>query len=409
MKILLIAYYFPPLPGPGSLRPARMAEYMRSCGHDVFILTQGDRSQKNEEAAIRRVPDIGRNCDRRGWHGIQWLALRLAVEALNRAGIYASIYSFWKRAVLRREEAIMASARPQAIIATYPPVETLEIGLHLSQKYQLPLIADFRDGLLFEPVERRALQQRSVRRSYEKLEARVAREAAAIVTVSPAISRYFQKKYGCSRVATIPNGYDAGESVLPLVPSPFTPGRFHVVHTGGIALSDRGCDLAPFVLGVEKALAAAPALQTRLLLHFAGRLSARERRLLRSLATAGMVRMYGQLPRETAIWMQQNADLLLLLASPDRTSVATGKLFEYMQAARPVLAMASGTFAADIIAETGIGWTIPLNDPQALSVTLTAIIKGELPPPRPNEQAIGRYDRKAQSDAYLSLLEQVCR
>jgi glycosyltransferase involved in cell wall biosynthesis len=407
MKILLIAYYFPPLPGPGSLRPAGMAKYMRSCGHDVFILTQGDHSPKNEEAAVLRIRDISHNCNRRGWRRIQWLALRLAVEALNRAGIYASIYSPWKRAVLKREEAIMASACPQIIIATYPPVETLEIGLHLSQKYQLPLIADFRDGLLFEPVERRALRQRSVRRSYEKLEARVAREAAAIVTVSPALSRYFQKKHGCSRVATIPNGYDAGAPVLPLVPSPFTPGRFHVVHTGGIALSDRGCDLAPFVLGVEKALAAAPALQTRLLLHFAGRLSARERSLLRSLATAGMVRMYGQLPRETAMWMQQNADLLLLLASPDRTSVATSKLFEYMQAARPVLALASGTFAADIIAETGIGWTIPPNDPQALSATLTAIMRKELAQPKINERAIAQYDRKHQCQEFLSLLEQI--
>jgi glycosyltransferase involved in cell wall biosynthesis len=120
-----------------------------------------------------------------------------------------------------------------------------------------------------------------------------------------------------------------------------------------------------------------------------------------------MVRMYGQLPRETAMWMQQNADLLLLLASPDRTSVATGKLFEYMQAARPVLALASGTFAADIIAETGIGWTIPPNDPQALSATLTAIMRKELAQPKINERAIAQYDRKHQCQEFLSLLEQI--
>ena len=201
MRILLIAYYFPPLPGPGSLRPAGMAKYLRSSEHDVFVLTQGDRSPKNEEAAIMRIRDSSHNCNRRGWSRIKWLVLRLAVEALNRSGIYASIYSLWKQAVLRREESIMANVRPQAIIATYPPVETLEIGFRFSQKFNLPLIADFRDGLLFEAIESKRLRHFTcVRKHYTAIERQVASEAAALTTVSEPLSRYFRETYDTSRV-----------------------------------------------------------------------------------------------------------------------------------------------------------------------------------------------------------------
>ena len=407
MRILLIAYYYPPQNASGGLRPLKLAEHLTAAGHDVVVLTSAPDRRPASGKNIIRVPDPSHTQDRSGRRRCLWLARRLAVEVLNRAGIYASLFSGWARAARRQGEAIMAAGLPGAIIATYPPVETLELGLRLSRKHNVPLIADFRDGLLFEPVERRALRRRSVRRSYEKLEARVAREAAAIVTVSPAISDYFLKKYAGSRVLTILNGYDRGAPLLPLLANPFAPGRFHVVHTGGIALSDLGSDLAHLVLGVEKALAAAPALRARLVIHFAGRLNARERRLLQPLAAAGLVRIYGQLPRENALWMQQNADLLLLLAAPDRTSVATGKLFEYMLAAKPVLALAAGTFAAAMIAETGIGWTVPPDDPQAIAAMLTAIMQQDVTRPERNEPAIAQYDRKRQCQQFLSLLERI--
>ncbi len=363
MKILLIAYYFPPLPGPGALRPDRMAKYLRSCGHDVFILTQADRAPKNEEAAIRRVLDIGHNCARRGWRGIQWLALRLAVEAMNRAGIYASIYSFWKRAVLKREEAIMADARPQAIIATYPPIETLEIGCRLSRKYKLPLIADFRDGLLFEAIESKNLRRlASVRRAYAAIERQVAREAAALTTVSEPLSRYFRETYGLSCVATVPNGFDPDETRLRLPDIDLEPGCFHIVHSGRFALSDANCDITPLVRALSSLLDGRPELRRTLRLHLLGELDRREKRMLSGLIRRGVVRRHGSVSRPLALAFQRRAGLLLLVTSPDRRSVATAKIFEYLQARRPILALTGRTFAAEIIEKTRCGWVVP---PQA--------------------------------------------
>jgi glycosyltransferase involved in cell wall biosynthesis len=405
MKTLFIAYYYLPMEGAGVTRAVQTVKSLSSGGNSVSVLTHsycGDRTDDKEQI---RIHDPSFNLQRKGVRRFSWLGHRLRSEILCRLDFYSSIYGAWGKRALLQAQRVMDITRPDVILATYPPAEDLEIGLYLATKFKRPLVVEFRDGLVFEPVSRRAMGFRAVRRKYQELEAAVAREAAAVITVSPPLSRYFQEQLGCRLVATIPNGYDALPPLVPLKPDPFSPGFFHVVHTGKISLSDRECDLAPWVQGVGMALAACPDLCQRLRLHFAGSLSRRERRLLRPLAAAGIARLYGSLPRETALWMQRRADLLLLLTSGDRTSVATAKLFEYMQAARPVLAMTSGTFAADIIRGTGIGWTTPPGDPQKLSTMLKAIMEGELSPPQANEAAIARYDRKYQSRVLLSLLD----
>ena len=53
----------------------------------------------------------------------------------------------------------------------------------------------------------------------------------------------------------------------------------------------------------------------------------------------------GTLPRATALSLQRAADALLLLASPQRTQLVNFKLFEYLAAGRPILALAAGTEA----------------------------------------------------------------
>lgn len=408
MNILLVSYYFDQPGCGGKVRPRALARHFRDAGQRVISVTADHGGSRPGEDRIA-LPDPSRNCERAGANYPRWLWRRLAVEALLRCGRYASILGAWQRRVLRAATEILAAAQPDVVLATYPPVESLLLGLELSRLGRVPLVADFRDGLLFEPVDRRALGFAAVRRHARHIEERLAAEAAAVVTVSPAISRYFEQELGCRLVATIPNGFDADAPASPLEPSPFAPGRFHAVHTGSLSLSDPGCDLAPFVRGVEKAVAADPELGARLMLHFAGRLSGRERRLLRPLESSGIARVHGFLSRPQALWLQRHADLLLLLASPDRSSVATTKLFEYMQAARPVLALADGTRAAEVMKETGIGWIVAADSPVEIASALARAAKDRAGRPARDEAAIRGYGWMSLSGTYLSLLKRVAR
>ncbi|MCP5051582.1 MAG: glycosyltransferase family 4 protein, partial [bacterium] len=164
MKILIVAYYYPPINSGGTMRPVKMAKYLPRMGHEVTVLTQTYGKSKietgNGKPRIIRFHDFSHNRNRVGLRRkVQWFKLRMFTELLNMMGIYHSIYSWWKRKVIRNSETIINLVQPDVIIATYPPVETLEIGVYLSKKYNIPLISDFRDGLIFEPIETKRMKQ----------------------------------------------------------------------------------------------------------------------------------------------------------------------------------------------------------------------------------------------------------
>ncbi len=155
MKVLLITYYYPPIASGGTERAVKMATYLRRFGHKVLVLTQTYQRSVRPSVPEIRVYDPSHNRHRVGIYTGQWLGLRLYTEFLNRLGIPHSIYSWWKQAVLKQAKPLVTSVKPEVILATYPPIEDLEIGLFLAQHFHLPLVADFRDGLLFEPIETR--------------------------------------------------------------------------------------------------------------------------------------------------------------------------------------------------------------------------------------------------------------
>jgi len=358
-RILLIAYYYPPDHASGGQRPLKMAEYLPRLGHDVVVLTSSYARETSAEKNIIRVYDPSHNKNRVGLRKFQWFFLRLTVEMLNRLGICASIYSLWKRSVLRKTNGIIARVKPQWILATYPPVEILEIGLHLSQKFNLPLIADFRDGLLFEAIESKRMRRFAcVRKVYEIIESRVSSEAAALITVSEPLSRYFRDTYNPACVATVPSGFDPDETQLRLPNIDLEPGCFHIVHSGRFSLSDASCTILPLVQALNSLLADRPKLVRIIRLHLLGELSRREKRMLAVLARGGVVRIHGSVSRPQALAFQRRADLLLLVTSPNRSSVATTKVFEYLQARRPILALTPPSFAAEIIEKCRCGWVV---------------------------------------------------
>ncbi len=373
MHILLVAYYFPPLSGGGSQRPAAWAEHLRRRGHRVVVLTHTyDRGRRTGD--VVRVHDPSHNRHRRGLRHMQWAALRGVVEVLNRCGHPASVYAPWRRAAVAAGHRLVAAERPDLVVATYPPVETLEVGLALSRRHDLPLVADLRDGLLFEPIEsRRLAAYPCVRRSYAALETAVAERAAAITCALPLVASDLAERYHLTTTHPLPNTFDPADFAdLPQVE--LGPGQVHLVHCGGFAASDAGCDIAPFAA----ALAAMPELGRRLRVHQVGRLAAGARRLLAPLVAAGVVVDHGEVDRATSLAFQRRADVLLLITSTRRGSVTPGKLFEYLGAGRPILALTRATFAAELIAATGAGWLVDPADPAAISARLAALAAGDI-------------------------------
>ena len=151
-----------------------------------------------------------------------------------------------------------------------------------------------------------------------------------------------------AKAVHVPNGWDpevapAAKNAPPGDKGP--SGEVTLVYTGTLS-GVRGTDPTPFLRALARIRAEPAASGMRL--RVAGRLTTTERELIDRSGAADAVEHVGVLDRAGAIALQRSADALLLITSRS-TSVATGKIYEYLGSGRPIVALAQGNEAARIV------------------------------------------------------------
>ena len=413
MKILIIAYYYPPLHTGGTPRPHLWAKHLAKLGHDVSVLTQTYTRTTAEPGNPRviRIRDISCNKDKTGIRKkIRWLLLRGVTEVLNILGIYHSIYSWWKHNVIRHSEHIIRLTQPDIIIATYPPVETLEIGTYLGRIYGIPLITDFRDGLMFEPIEsKRMSQYRCIRNTYREIEQHTAAQAAAITAVSTPITEYYRETYRPPYTELIFNAFDPED--LKDLPTgiQLEADAFNIVFTGRFSLSDQYHQAGFFFTAVRLLIAKEKQLERKIKIHLVGEYRREELAGLEDLLLKGIIERHGFVERRTALAFQRAADLLLIISRVDRPSFASAKIFEYLFSGKPILALAHNNTLENIIKETKTGWIVHPQQPEAIAELLEKIItdKEFYHALQPERETIENYSIAAQIKTLNALLAKI--
>jgi glycosyltransferase involved in cell wall biosynthesis len=194
--------------------------------------------------------------------------------------------------------------------------------------------------------------------------------------VTEPIAEDFRRRFG-QRVELITNGFDPEESSAAAENDVLDPTRHSLVHTGRMAAAGRSPE--PVLAGLRQLRAESPAVAEQLELVFAGPLSADEQELLAAPDLQGLVRSLGQLPRPRVLALQRAADSLLIITEGSRRrSVATGKLFEYLAAGRPVLVLGEETEAARIVADAGAGFSVSATDAGAIAASLRRLVESPL-------------------------------
>jgi glycosyltransferase involved in cell wall biosynthesis len=413
MKLLLIAYYYPPVSTGGTIRPVKMGKYLARFGHEVTILTHTYRKNKTETGNPRviRIRDTSYNKERIGIRNkIQWLVLRLFTEVLNKMGVYHSIYTWWKRKVLKNSDSVIEQVKPDVIIATYPPVETLEIGLYLSKKYNIPLISDFRDGLMFEPIETRRMRQyRCIYEKYAEIEKEAVSHSTAITSIAQPITDYYRETYHPPYAAVISNAFDPED--LEGLPGDirFDNTDFNIVFTGRFALSDKYNRVDFFFEAVRLLIEKEKDLEKKIKIHLVGEYRKGELLEVKDLIDKGIIVLHGFVERKKSLAFQRAGDLLLIITLPDRRSSTSAKIFEYLYAGKPILALTHKTVLEDIINETGAGWVVHPQQVEAIADLLRKIVtdRNFYNSLKPDAQKIAKYSIKTQAEKLNGLINSV--
>ena len=405
-RILLVAYFYPPLNSIGSRRPAALARWLRRRGHDVTVLTSLQSGIAADDAALGVVRTRDLLATRLNWRGD---SLKAATGGSDAAWdpdrhLWGSIVIPDIQLVSWAPFAAVAARRLHAkrsfdVVITTSPVESVHaVGLALRRE-GVPWIADMRDGWRFEaPREDWPLAwQRRVDGQLERL---ALARADEVVMVTEPLSADLRRRLGC-RVETITNGFDPEDPDARVnMDAPVDERKLTLAHTGGLG---RVQSLDPLLEALARIARDDPSLPERVELVLAGQRTAEQQALHARPEYAPFIRHVGFVSRPEALAIQRAADVLVLVTSGARVGEATGKLFEYLAVRRPILLFGTGNAAAEIVTGTSAGIAIPVNDPDTAEAALRRILAEGLPEPPPD--AAAPYAYPALVERYEQVIE----
>ncbi len=420
-SLLLVSYFYPPTRDTGAQRPAAMAKWLARSGWSVTVLTTsafGDAEQaESAESAAGGDPAI---CVIRS-RDLQTVRARLAghsrVDSLFDSDSYSGkphplsklivpepLAVAWAPFARRAALAAHREHPFDCVLTTSPPESAHTIG-HAFRRRGVPWIADVRDAWTFEPL-RPAFPTGLQGRLDERLERHRLSAANRVVCVSEPAAADLRAR-GIADPAVIANAWDPDDDPGPdartSAATLLGPNRTSLLYTG--RFGSYGRDPAPLAEALTRLARSAPEAAGTLELAIAGPLQPAERALFeRPELQPIKIRLLGSLERETTLALQRTADALLLLAQPARSQLVNFKLFEYLAAGVPILALAAGTEAGRLAAEAGIAPIVTADDPEAIATALAALLGEGIGGPDP--AAAARFSYPAAAEAMSNVLDE---
>jgi glycosyltransferase involved in cell wall biosynthesis len=323
---------------------------------------------------------------------------------------------WWLTAVPRGLQ-LIRSQKVDVIWSTYPIATAHVVGATLARLTGLPWIADFRDPMVEAIPETGELFPKDpvLRNARLRIERKAAERAARMVFCTQAARQIVRERYprlDDTRLAVISNGYEEhafrDAETLPAPPS--TPGKRVLLHSGTIY---PGTDRDPTALfAALKSLAAAGRLSAA---NFELRLRDPSnedyfRRLALEQGVADLVSILPPLSYREALAEMRSAHALLLLQGYTSNPAVPAKLYEYLRAARPVIALAhpDGETAATLRA-VGIDTMAPLTEREPIARLLLDWLQDpeRMQAALPSRQVVAEFSRERLTARLAQLLDDV--
>jgi glycosyltransferase involved in cell wall biosynthesis len=256
---------------------------------------------------------------------------------------------FWVRPSIKTLQGIIAKEGIATIITTGPPHSLHLIGLGIKQWNNLQWIADFRDPWTTIGYHKKLKLGNRARKKHLRLEALVLNSADKIIVTSNTTKKEFGR-ITKRPIKVITNGFDQKGPVAATLDSKFT-----ISHIGSL-LSGR--NPTGFWKVLQELIGENAAFAQTFQLQLIGVVSEDVLQTINASGLSSHTTVMGYLSHIEALERQQRSQVLLLVEMdvPETKGIIPGKLFEYMMAKRPILALGPTDWeVGSIIADTNTG------------------------------------------------------
>lgn len=357
-KVLIITYYWPPSGGAGVQRWVKFAKYLPDFGIEPIILTIEPKHasypiiDNTLEQEIADTIKVYRTRSREPYK--YYLKISGSAEIphsgfANQTDVtfFGKISRFvrgnlfipdsrkgWNKFALAEARKLIVENNISTVFTTSPPHSTQLIGLELKKQFNINWIADLRDPWTDIHYYDKLYHTAWAKKVDERYESSVIQKADKVVVVSKAIKRQFLAKSADlneSKFSVIPNGYDEDDFKRKQQPE---TNQFVITYTGTIAAN---YDIEGFL----NALLRLSEKENSIVLRFVGVVSENFKKIIRESSLHNLTEFIEHVKHDVSInYLLKSTVLFLAIPNAkNNEGVLTGKLFEYLAAKKPIVAV----------------------------------------------------------------------
>ena len=358
-KVLIISYYFNQKEEIGSIRLRGLAKYLPEFGWEPTIITinSSNNSESNFRTIETEYSDLMINWKSKlGFNLEEGVQNQLKVGSKKKSkgfldfliNTWLEIFAYpdpeknWYKPAVRAGSELLEDENFDMILSSSGPSTCHLIGNELKNRYKIPWVADLRDLW----TQNHNYPYSNFRKFIEtRLEKKIFSTADALVTVSAPKTERLARLHNHESVYAIPNGFDpdliSNEKELDK--------KMSIVYTGRIY--EGKMDPEPLFNALSETINNNEIDENDVTIDLYGINVDVLNDSVDKFNLNKIVNVQGLIPRDKVIEKQRKAQLLLLLNwnDPKEKGVYTGKVFEYLSAKRPIIAI--GGYGEGVIDE----------------------------------------------------------
>ena len=310
---------------------------------------------------------------------------------------------------------LISNYKPKIIFSTYPIASAHLLGLILHRLSGIPWVADFRDSM----TEEHYPTDPTVRWVYRWIEQQTVKHCSRAIFTTPGALRMYSQRYPDipqSRWTLIANAFDE-ENFTRAEQSPSLANALKeknadeivLLHSGILYPSER--DPTQFFAAL-KALKQPGKIRTgrfKVILRATGH-DQYYGRMIAEHNLEDIVCLAPNVAYETALAEMLTVDGLLVFQATNCNHQIPAKIYEYLRARRPILALTDPEGdTAKTLEQAGINAIAPLNNEQAIIELLTRFIdKDQSFQTRASDQVIAENSRRSRAKQLAEVLNALC-
>ncbi len=368
----MVAFHFPPVAkSSGIQRTLRFAQFLPSLGWQPTVLSVQPRAyDRTSPELLRDIPESVPVVRAFGFD---------AVRTLSVGGRYPGFIARpdrwwpWRLGGVWEGHKLMREQRFDVLWSTFPIPTAHQIAANLHRRTGTPWVADFRDPMAQDGYP----EDPATWRAFKAIEERTVAQAARSVFTTPGAAATYRDRYRevpPERFVIIENGYDeptfAAAQAQPGDSGPLLPGRLTVLHSGIVYPSERDPTQLVQALALLKAEGTVSA-STFCLRFRASEHDALIRELADRAGVSDLIELLPPVPYSQALGEMLRADALLVMQASNCNAQIPAKLYEYLRAQRPILALTDPVGdTAQVVRDAGIADLAPLDSAPAIAELL---------------------------------------